>query len=49
MGKLNGKTYHWKCECECGNIAIVDGTRLRSGNTKSCGCGKYDGFKKYNQ
>ena len=25
------------------------GARLRSGNTKSCGCGKYDGFKKYNQ
>lgn len=49
VGKLNGKTYHWKCECECGNIIVVDGARLRSGNTKSCGCGKYDGFKKHNQ
>lgn len=25
------------------------GTSLRNGNTKSCGCGKYDGLKKYNQ
>ena len=22
---------------------------LRNGNTKSCGCGRYDGLKKYNQ
>lgn len=49
VGKLNGKTYSWKCQCECGNITIVDGSSLRSGNTKSCGCGKYDGLKKYNQ
>ena len=28
----------WLCECECGNKAVVRGDRLRSGNTKSCGC-----------
>lgn len=28
----------WVCKCECGNISIVDGSRLKSGNTKSCGC-----------
>lgn len=28
----------WKCQCECGNIAIVPTTNLRSGNSKSCGC-----------
>lgn len=28
----------WVCKCECGNIAIVGGNRLKSGNTKSCGC-----------
>ena len=49
VGKLDGKRYFWKCQCECGNIVIKEGSVLRSGNTKSCGCGKYDGFKKYNK
>ena len=28
----------WKCRCDCGNIKIVKGRHLRSGNTTSCGC-----------
>lgn len=28
----------WKCLCDCGNITYVAGCRIRSGNTKSCGC-----------
>lgn len=28
----------WLCLCECGQTVIVTGKRLRSGNTKSCGC-----------
>ena len=28
----------WFCECECGGTAIVTGSNLRQGNTKSCGC-----------
>lgn len=28
----------YKCKCECGNICIVQGQYLRSGDTKSCGC-----------
>ena len=28
----------WLCQCECGNQIVVSGSRLRSGNTKSCGC-----------
>lgn len=28
--------YH--CQCECGNTTRVDGSFLRSGKTKSCGC-----------
>lgn len=32
------KKYLWKCLCECGNTCIVDGYRLRSNKTRSCGC-----------
>ena len=28
----------WVCQCDCGKICEVDGTRLRSGMAKSCGC-----------
>ena len=28
----------WECQCDCGNITIVRGNHLTSGNTKSCGC-----------
>lgn len=34
----NKKGAYWNCECECGNICIVDGSKLKSGGTKSCGC-----------
>lgn len=29
---------HYKVRCECGAVKTVQGTLLRSGNTKSCGC-----------
>lgn len=28
----------WEVLCDCGNVSIVAGTDLRSGQTKSCGC-----------
>ena len=28
----------WVCKCDCGNMCVVPTNRLRSGNTKSCGC-----------
>lgn len=28
----------WQCRCECGGEIIVDQSRLRTGNTRSCGC-----------
>ncbi len=36
----NGKRY-WNCVCDCGNTAQVSSSDLRTGNTKTCGCGKY--------
>lgn len=32
----------WKCQCDCGNIKVVDGYRLRKGTTTSCGCYRRD-------
>lgn len=36
------KRSQWRCECDCGNKLIVDGTSLNTGNTKSCGCWNRD-------
>lgn len=30
----------WTCQCDCGGVSAVPTGRLRSGNTKSCGCRK---------
>ena len=36
--KNSQKHAYWLCQCECGNQTIVLGTKLRNGETKSCGC-----------
>lgn len=35
----------WLCRCECGKELIVEGHKLRNGNTKSCGCYQRDRAK----
>lgn len=30
--------YYYKCQCDCGNIVIVEKSHILSGHTKSCGC-----------
>ena len=48
-GKLDGRRYFWKCQCDCGNIKVIAGASLTSGNTKSCGClTKEIGLNKWN-
>lgn len=42
-------TVIWECRCDCGNIAYVSGTNLKSGHTKSCGCTREEKFKKYRE
>lgn len=34
----NRERSSWKCECECGNIVIVNQMELTRGDTLSCGC-----------
>lgn len=28
----------WICKCDCGRDCVVEGAKLRKGNTRSCGC-----------
>lgn len=32
----------WKCQCQCGNIALVSGVHLRNGTVQSCGCKRHE-------
>ena len=43
----NGFQAKWECRCDCGNIKIVTGSKLRSGNTSSCGCLQKETLKKH--
>lgn len=39
--KYNGETCTvplWLCKCDCGVEAVVNGSNLRNGKSKSCGC-----------
>lgn len=37
-GQKHRRRTYWKCQCDCGNIAIVQTVHLKSGHTSSCGC-----------
>lgn len=30
--------YFWECACECGTVKVVNGSELKRGKVKSCGC-----------
>lgn len=34
----SGTRAAWKCVCDCGNECVLDGKKIRTGHTKSCGC-----------
>lgn len=37
-GTNSGGMALWNCKCDCGGIAVVTGSHLRNGHTRSCGC-----------
>jgi hypothetical protein len=38
LAYVGGKYSAWSCICDCGARAIVRGTMLRAGQSRSCGC-----------
>jgi len=40
VAERRSSTYYWRCRCDCGNIKVIRGSHLSSGNTVSCGCNK---------
>jgi hypothetical protein len=38
----------WHCRCSCGETRDVRGSRLRSGETRSCGCIRRDRMREMN-
>ena len=36
--KRTNEKLHWLCRCDCGNEVEISGQKLRSKNTRSCGC-----------
>jgi hypothetical protein len=39
---------HWFCKCSCGNLISPRASSLNVGQTKSCGCYKYENLKTMN-
>jgi len=44
--KLGKKRMWWKCECDCGEVKYIASDKLRSDETKSCGCLRLEEMKK---
>jgi hypothetical protein len=42
--KESQKSGYSLCKCDCGQLTEVDNYRLKTGNTKSCGCLKKENF-----
>lgn len=36
--EYKGRRVRWVCRCDCGNVVSKDGSKLKNGNTSSCGC-----------
>lgn len=43
------KKVEWLCKCDCGNNTIVQGSNLKNGHIRSCGCQIVESNTKHNQ
>lgn len=48
VGKYKSGNTIWLCRCDCGNLCEVEGSLLRSGKQKSCGCYPSERMKQLN-
>lgn len=46
IGKSKFRQSLYRCKCDCGNTTIVDGNKLKSAHTVSCGCFRKDTARK---
>lgn len=46
VGRNRNRVVIWRFVCDCGKIKDIDGTKVRLGLTKSCGCLKAENLKK---
>lgn len=44
--KTNHGTYYYKCKCSCGTDKVIEGSKLKNGTIKSCGCLRKECFVK---
>lgn len=38
IGNSTSRSAHWKCQCECGNMVMLDTSSLKYNGRKTCGC-----------
>jgi hypothetical protein len=41
-GRTTSRGVRWLCQCDCKKFKVVTSGNLRSGNTRSCGCGEQE-------
>ena len=45
LDERSGRSYLWRCRCDCGRETKVRASALTSGNTTSCGCANEDALR----
>lgn len=49
LDRRRGSSYLWLCRCDCGREIETTVNALRSGNTRSCGCGRVEAVQRTNR
>jgi hypothetical protein len=39
---VRNQAHYWNCKCDCGTEKIINGSKLKNGRTKSCGCLQFE-------